>query len=123
MIMLEYLKVAKGRQRIITQGWVTMNEMPVVLTLAIDQATGGQFFKIEDEVSGAYFAYHLYPKDAGDFNATKDLIDTMLKTEARSRRFSPVSLLPDLRPRAYTCRRKAPAARQPPLKRRLPSCT
>jgi hypothetical protein len=81
MIMLEYLKLAKSRQRIITQGWVVLDGMPVVLTLVIDQTTGGQFFKIEDEVSGAHVSYSLQPKNEDDFAVIKELIDTMLKTD------------------------------------------
>ena len=81
MLMLDYLKLAKGRQRVITQGWIILDGMPVVLTLVYDQTTGGQFFKIEDEVSGAYFSFGLQPKNEDDFAETKELIDTMLKTD------------------------------------------
>lgn len=80
-LMLDYLEFAKGRLRVITQGWIVLDGMPAGLILAYDSATGGQFFKIVDEVSGAYFSFSLQPKNADDFAAIKELIDTMQKTD------------------------------------------
>lgn len=81
LLFIDYLDFAKGRTRIVTQGWVVLDGMPVHLILVYDVTTGGQFFKIEDDVSGAYLSFSLQPKDGDDFEATKELIDTMLKTD------------------------------------------
>ncbi len=81
LLAMELLTLSKGRTRQVSRAWIILDDKPIVLTRIYDLTEGGEIFKIEDEISGAYLSYSLVPKDDGDFAATKELINTMLATD------------------------------------------
>jgi len=81
MLMLDLLKALKGRTRIVSQAWVVLDELPVVLTYIFDSQTGNMLFTITDDISGAYASYTLQPSDSDDWNETSQKIRDMLDAD------------------------------------------
>lgn len=80
-LVLDHLAASKNSQRVVSQAWVVLDAMPVTLLHVFDSRTGNLFFRIEDEVTGAWAACAAQPRDEADHEQTRERIRELLAAE------------------------------------------
>ncbi|HSN55815.1 MAG TPA: hypothetical protein VLT32_14160 [Candidatus Sulfomarinibacteraceae bacterium] len=80
-LVLDHLAASKNSQRIVSQSWVVLDGMPVTLVYVFDSRSGNLFFRIRDEVTGAWAACTAQPRDESDHEQTRERIRELLASE------------------------------------------
>ncbi len=80
-LLLDHLAASKNSQRIVSQGWVVLDGIPVTLVHVLDTRSGNLFFRIQDEITGAWAACTAQPRDESDHEQTRERIRELLASE------------------------------------------
>jgi hypothetical protein len=78
ILIRDHLVASKNWVRVVSQGWLELEGIPVTVVYVFDLPSGNIHFKITDELTGAYAAYTLEPDDAEDYDDTRRLVQEMV---------------------------------------------